>query len=92
MDGVHDDPQALDLIFDLKLAAFDFEDRDVVGGRMIERIVKLILKSFVLSFQFCKMSLDRHWHLPDFALDDRLYMTQVACRLRRECTSLILNQ
>jgi hypothetical protein len=70
VDGVvHCYAQAFNLILDLQLPAFDFEDRDVIRRWMIHRIMKLIFENFVLSFQFCKMSLDRHWHLPDFALD-----------------------
>jgi hypothetical protein len=47
---------------------------------MVERFMKLIFECFVLSFQFRKMSLDRHWHLHLISLDGGLYMTPAGCR------------
>ena len=55
--------QTLDLVLDLKLSAFEFEDCDVVRREVIQRIMQLIFEDFVLALQFGKMSLDRHGHL-----------------------------
>jgi hypothetical protein len=55
--------QTFDFVLDLQFSTLDLDDRDVIRGRMIERFVKLIFQRFVLTFQFRKMSLDRHRHL-----------------------------
>jgi hypothetical protein len=64
MDGIAGRrAQPFDFVLDLQFSTLDFDDRDVIRGRMIERFVKLSLERFVLTFQFRKMSLDRHRHL-----------------------------
>jgi hypothetical protein len=64
----------------LQFTTLDFDDCDVIRGRMVERFVKLIFEGFVLSFQFRKMSQDRHWHLHLISLGGGLYITPAACR------------
>jgi hypothetical protein len=72
--------KALDLVLYLQFTTLDFDDCDVIRGRMVERFVKLIFEGFVLSFQFRKMSQDRHWHLHLISLGGGLYITPAGCR------------
>jgi hypothetical protein len=50
-------PQPLDLILDHQLAALQLDNLQVVGGKMHERFVQLVLENLVFTFKFNKMRL-----------------------------------
>ena len=63
----------LDLVLEHQLAALEFDNLEVVGGKMLESIVQFVFQNFVFTFQFNEMRLNRHRSLLCEWTSDRIW-------------------
>lgn len=55
---------ALDLVLEHQLAALQFDNLEIVGGKMLESVVQFVFQNFVFAFQFNEMRLNCHKKSP----------------------------
>src|SRR5450432_214958 len=84
-------PDTLDFVFQHQFAALQFDDLEVVGGKMLEGIVQFVFQNFVFPFQFNEMRLNRHKKSP-LLVDLRFNSGRVSVHERRHLSTGIKKQ